>query len=278
MSFTRTVIPILKSIFQMWICLLPIHFGGLLMAHANTSVEINALQRQQPIHIVIDPGHGGTDNGAVYGGVREADLTLAVSKKLQQLLKNDFQVSMTRDADKTLPLQERLNSSPTKNIDLFISIHANATKDGRAKGVELFFQNQLPPDEDSQYLASIENQFQEQSQLQNANESLQPNKKAEVLAILEDLKRQNRIRESQRLSIAMAKQWPKINTHSIKQAPFYVISQNSVPSVLIEIGFLSHEKERKMLVSEAYQNEIARKIYAGVQSYLIKNSASAPLK
>lgn len=244
---------------------------------ANKS-EANSVLKK--IKIMIDPGHGGTDNGAVYGGTREADLTLSVSQKLQKILlkESHYDVQMTRTTDKTLSLQERLNFEK-QSWDLFISIHANATKDGKAKGLEFYFQNQLPPDEDSKYLASVENQILEQTQ-QNNPQELNPNKKAEIMAIVEDLKRQNRIRESQKLSMSIAQQWTNdtLKSNLIKQAPFYVISQNSSPSVLIEMGFLSHPNERKKLLSESYQQELAQKIYTGIQNYLIKNSAASVMK
>ncbi|MNK12100.1 N-acetylmuramoyl-L-alanine amidase AmiC precursor [compost metagenome] len=222
-------------------------------------------------HIMLDPGHGGVDTGAVYNSARESDLVLKVALKLKDLLdkKSDFQVSITRTKDHMLSLPERVKVAESSKADLFVSLHANAAIDQRARGVEFFFQNNLPPDEESLFLASQENQA-----LLASSESVhlgdEPSKKGDVAAILEDLHRQNRIESSLRLTQSLTDVWHREGQGSqvsIKQAPFYVISKTSMPSVLIEIGFLSNPKEAKKLLSADYQNQLAQKIYSALVSY-----------
>lgn len=225
------------------------------------------------LHIMLDPGHGGVDTGAVYSGAKEADLVLKVAQKLQALLEKDnqFTVSMTRTHDRNLGLPERVKMAENSKVDLFVSLHANAASDQRAKGVEFFFQNNLPPDEDALFLASQENQMiLNRRELQEISGGEELSKKGDVAAIVEDLQRQNRMNSSLRLTQTLTNVWESDSSAAqatIKQAPFYVISKTSMPSVLIEIGFLTNPKEVKKLVSANYQSDLAQKIYNALQSY-----------
>jgi N-acetylmuramoyl-L-alanine amidase len=221
-------------------------------------------------HIVLDPGHGGIDTGAVYGSAKESDLVLKVALKLKAALEKnpEFKVSLTRAGDRPIALPDRVKIAENLNADLFVSLHANAALDQRARGVEFFFQNHLPPDEDSLFLAAQENQA-----LSNSRETItsdEPSKKSDVAAIIEDLHRQNRIYSSLKLSQTLARIWDQgtiLAPATIKQAPFYVISKTSMPSVLIEIGFLSNPKESKKLLTADYQGKVADKIYDALVSY-----------
>lgn len=221
-------------------------------------------------HIMLDPGHGGVDTGAVYNSTKESELVLKVALKLKDLLaqNSDFNVSITRTRDNMLSLPERVKMAEGSKVDLFVSLHANAAVDQRARGVEFFFQNNLPPDEESLFLASQENQTMIASEA--VVEGDEPSKKGDVAAILEDLHRQNRIESSLKLTQTLTHVWEQSGEKvgaTIKQAPFYVISKTSMPSVLIEIGFLSNPREAKKLVSTDYQNGLAQKIYSALVSY-----------
>lgn len=221
---------------------------------------------------MLDPGHGGIDRGAVYGPAKEADLVLTVAEKLKTLLEKDpqFKVTLTRNLNKSLSLPQRVAMAEQVKADIFVSLHANAAADQRAKGVEFFFQNYLPPDEESLYLASQENQI-----VTNGNEVLDIpvedlSKKSDVTAIIEDLNRQHRIQSSLRLSQTLNTIWTndaKSPQAVIKQAPFYVLSKTSMPSVLIEIGFLTNPTEAKKLLTAEYQKNLAQKIYSALLTY-----------
>ncbi|MEN0057378.1 MAG: N-acetylmuramoyl-L-alanine amidase [Bdellovibrio sp.] len=228
----------------------------------------------QALHIVLDPGHGGVDKGAVYGSTKEADLVLKVANRLKELLETDpqFRVTMTRTQDRNISLQERVNMAEQAKADLFVSLHANAATDQRARGVEFFFQNSLPPDEESLYLAAQENQnaLRQESVGTKDTSASELSKKSDVAAIVEDLQRQHRLHSSLRLTQTLTRVWSEDRaaaSASIKQAPFFVISKTSMPSVLIEIGFLSNPRESQKLLNTAYQKDLAQKIYNALGAY-----------
>lgn len=225
--------------------------------------------------VFIDPGHGGADRGAVYGGVKESDLVLSVGQKLRDLLSKDprFTVRLSRQADSSLGLQERIDMAEAFKADLIISLHANAAMDTRAKGVELFIKNPLASEEENLYLAHQESQI---IQNRSSRRSDYLSKTGDVAAILDDLHRQNKFFKSLELTEIMKSIWqnhnPKVSVN-IKQAPFYIISHSHIPAVLVEIGFLSHAQESKQLKDPRYQNQIAEIIQRSVTQYLkAKNS------
>lgn len=225
------------------------------------------------LHIMLDPGHGGVDTGAVHGAAKEADLVLKVAQRLKTLLEKDtqFQVTLTRAQDRNISLPARVKMAETAKADLFVSLHANAASDQRAKGVEFFFQNNLPPDEESLFLASQENQMiLNNKEIRDISGGDELSKKGDIAAILEDLHRQNRMVSSLRLTKTLTHVWNNDENApqaTIKQAPFYVISKTSMPSVLIEIGFLTNPREAKKLLTTDYQNDLAQKIYSALLSY-----------
>lgn len=240
-------------------------------------VILGEISSASAFHIVLDPGHGGIDKGAVYGSAKEADLVLKVSQQLKKLLEKDpqFQVTLTRTEDRSLSLPQRVEIAEKKKADLFVSLHANAALDQRAKGVEFFFQNSLPPDEESLFLASQENQMMvNQVEIQTISGEDELSKKGDVAAIVEDLRRQNRMHQSLRLTQVLTKIWEtdaNAAPATIKQAPFYVVSKTSMPSVLIEIGFLTNPRESKQLLSSDYQQNLAQKIYSALSAYKEKS-------
>ena len=220
-------------------------------------------------HVVIDAGHGGVDTGATHEHQKESDIVLSVSKKLEELLKNDsrFRSSSTRTKDHFLSLEERVELANKSQADLFLSIHVNWSEDTSIKGPEIYFQNQLPPDEESLFLASRENQGKKVNSSRMASGS-----ESDLAAILEDLKRNTRIRQSGILSEKIEQAWPaeqryKKNKTTIRQAPFFVISNLNMPSCLIELGYISNSKDRELLTNEDYQKKLASAIYNGLINY-----------
>lgn len=235
------------------------HF--LLTATLLLSLPASALQ------VMIDPGHGGVDGGTSHSGMQEKDLVLKVAGYLKTLLAEDpqFSVQMTREKDMHLTLQERVKKAEKAQSDLFISLHANSNPDTRVKGIELYFQNSLPPDEESLVIADQENQAETGSDSkQQVHATDVPSKKGDIMAIVDDLHRQYRAKSSLKMTQLLSSDWP----HSaIRQAPFYVVSKTSMPAVLVEVGFLSHPEESKHLNTPKYQQEIAQKIYKAVVQY-----------
>jgi N-acetylmuramoyl-L-alanine amidase len=231
---------------------------------------------------MIDPGHGGKDTGAVRGPLKESDITLKVSLKLAALLKADarFKVGLTRSKDETLTLNRRTRISNDAKSDLFISIHLNSSSDPRAQGKEFYFQNQLPVDEDSMFLASRENADSDSTTAATQHESQTEERthdrltpQTDLRRIIEDLERNERIFSSNELAQLLYKSWidadkgHQSGSRAIRQAPFYVVSNVMAPSVLIELGFLTHQQEGPKLNSSVYQNELAQSIYRGLIKY-----------
>lgn len=222
---------------------------------------------------MIDPGHGGIDNGAVYFDAKESEVALKVSLELKKLLEKDgdFQVSMTRTDDSHVSLEERVKKAEQQKADIFLSLHANASKDQRARGVEFYFQNHLAADEESMYLANLENKMSEQFGREEADQSVSDlSKKSDVLAIVEDLKRNTKMRQSHRLSqklMQALESRQKLGSRIIRQAPFYVITKTRIPSVLVELGFISNPSEASQLQRPMYQKQLAERIFTGVKDY-----------
>lgn len=228
----------------------------------------------KPLHVVIDPGHGGADRGATRGKVQEADITLKVSLMLAHLLRRDpdFEVSLTRTKDSTLSLSERTRFARRTKADLFVSIHVNSSVDPRAHGVEFYFQNQLPPDEESMFLANKENQDEDLEKLDfyipdTIDTAGLSN---DVIHIIEDLVRNWRIRSSSQLSQWFSKTWTgtrKSKSYTIRQAPFFVVKHSPTPSALVELGFLSNRHDVKKLVRSSYQSQMARSLHQGLRKF-----------
>jgi N-acetylmuramoyl-L-alanine amidase len=223
----------------------------------------------QALTVAVDAGHGGIDHGATLGKVRESEVVLGVSQQLTALINQDpqFHAFLTREDDHGMELHQRVRVAKKNNTQLFISIHANSSPDPKSQGMELYFRNELEPDQESLRLASQENQEAETEEF-----ALKKNKRAgDLQSILQDLKRSANSLKSYELSWHILRHWnvpfSKARNQAIKQGPFHVINQQDYPSVLVEIGFVTNDKEAKRLMSADYQKEIARSIYAGLKDF-----------
>lgn len=231
-----------------------------------------SLAATQPFHVMIDPGHGGIDTGAVKGKLKESEIALKVSLKLAELLRNDlrFKVSLTRERNETVTLPERTKIAKDAGADLFLSVHLNSSTDSRVHGKEFYFQNQLPADEEAMFLASRENA---ETAIEDEGNKEKITSKSDLKRIVEDLKRNHRIVASSELSKKLVETWTvpgsgrKPVSRSIRQAPFYVVSNNNAPSVLVEIGYLTHPHEGPKLASGDYQEELAKSLYNGLVKF-----------
>lgn len=229
------------------------------------SLETRALK------VVIDPGHGGSDVGAHRNGVNESQITLKISKMLAKRLKGtEFQPHLTRSEDINLGLKERVDFAHEIKADIFLSIHANASPDKRAKGAEFYFQNQLEPSEAARYLAHQETQLNQALSVERTASMVQPHWPQSLKAIFFDLLDQSRIRQSFLLSRSLREKWQgrkKPKSLSLRQAPFQVVSQTEIPSTLVEIGFLTNPTDFKDLQSERYQQRVVDSLVQGLQDY-----------
>ena len=215
--------------------------------------------------IVLDPGHGGKDKGAISPNkVYEKDIVLAIAKHLKKDLeeKTGCEVILTRTKDSFLSLEERTAIANSQKADLFISIHTNAHEDKQYHGIETYFLN-LSKDKESARVAALEN-------------ATSTKKVSDLEAILHDLLLNTKINESARLAKEVQKctvrtikrDYENIRDLGTKQAPFYVLLGAEMPSILIETAFLTNAQEEKRLKDSAFQDKLAKGITAGIESYI----------
>lgn len=227
---------------------------------------------ERTTRIVIDPGHGGEDPGAIGpSGLQEKDIVLSVGNKLGSILKEQpgVEVIYTRDSDIFIPLNERTEIANSKKADLFISIHANASPKKNTRGIETYFLN-WTNDEEAMRVAARENKisFQKMEEMQG-----------DLQMILEDLARKNKNEESMKLASnvqnamvnTLKKRYSRIEDLGVKYALFYVLVGAEMPSILVEIAFISNHEEENRLSNDQYKNKIAEAIASGVNSYITQS-------
>lgn len=220
--------------------------------------------------VMIDPGHGGADPGAVSGRIYEKHITLAVSKELRRQLEETgkYRVVMTRDSDKYIRLHERLNMARQERADLFISIHADKIDRVNVRGASVYTLSRQASDAETARLAERENSAGVVAGVDLASES------EDVAGILLDLAMREKMNESSLLAkfleSAFRSKNVKLLPNSHRSAGFAVLKAPDVPSVLIEIGFLSNPAEAKMLGSAEFQRRISGAIVDGVDAYFRK--------
>lgn len=214
--------------------------------------------------VVIDPGHGGHDTGAIgKGGTREKDITLAISQKLAaELRERGLEVILTRDEDRYVRLEDRAAFANEARGDLFISIHCNSAPSRKLHGVETYTLN-ISSDRYSIRLAARENASTEKGI-------------SDLQFILADLATKANTGESSRLANQvqkslvgqLSKEYTGIKDLGHKEALFYVLLGVKMPAILVETAFLSHAEEEKRLASEEYQDDVAHAIAQGVEDFL----------
>ncbi|WP_345991967.1 N-acetylmuramoyl-L-alanine amidase [Sulfurimonas sp. HSL-1716] len=221
--------------------------------------------------IVVDPGHGGKDSGAIgYRHYYEKNLVLSIAKELTQTLKKrGYKVYMTRDRDIFIKLKERTAYANRKDADLFISIHANAvcsSKAEKACGIETYF---LSPSRSARATSVAE--------LENSADLSDMNGygKTTFLKFTTNL---NRI-ASNKLAIDLQrgmlgnlrKHHKGVIDAGVREGPFWVLVGAQMPAVLVEVGFITNPEEAKKLVNKTYEKHLAEGIANGVESYFINN-------
>jgi N-acetylmuramoyl-L-alanine amidase len=215
--------------------------------------------------IIIDAGHGGKDKGAIgKNNTYEKTLTLKIAKKLSQKIQQELklQTVLTRDSDHFIPLEERTAIANTKHADLFVSIHINASPNPLAEGIETYFLN-LATDEESIRVAAFEN-------------ATSSRRISDMQKILKDLMLNSKIDESNRLAnhvqhslvLAMNEKYSPIKNLGVKQAPFYVLIGAQMPAVLVEVSFISNDRERDRLCQEEYLDQVVEGLLKGIDSYI----------
>ncbi len=235
------------------------------MAKTNTSGQYS-LARQLGLkvrRIVLDPGHGGNDPGAMRSGMKEKDITLDVSHKLKSILEEEYgyEVLMTRIEDSYVPLEERTAFANSKSADLFVSVHVNSSRNKKAKGIETYYLNFATTPE-AMEVAARENAISEKNmgELQKLTTAIALNTKIEESRDFAELIQTHLVGHLQ-------KGYTPSNL-GVKQAPFYVLIGAQMPSILAEISFISNEGECNLLETSNYRHSIAQGLARGIKSYV----------
>ena len=215
--------------------------------------------------IIIDPGHGGKDPGAMAFGLKEKDIVLNIAKKLAPILQQKIgcKVTLTRDSDIFIPLEERTAIANTSGADLFISLHINAHSSQDIRGLETYYLD-LSTNAEAMRVAARENSTSthQMSDLQDILSEIMSNSK---------LDESSRLAESVHASILngmKGKDYHSIKNLGIKQAPFYVLIGAQMPAILVEIAFISNKADADNLVNDDFIDEIASQITQGVINYV----------
>lgn len=218
--------------------------------------------------IMLDPGHGGIDPGAVgRQGAKEKHVVLAIAKNLHTvLLRQGYQVMLTRDTDIFIPLYQRVEIAHQQGAELFMSIHADGFTHPSASGASVFaLSNRGASSAMASYLAKRENAADDV-----AGNKVKQQDEHYLQQVLFDLVQTNTIKNSLTLGASILKKIAPVHSlHSktTEQAAFVVLKSPSVPSVLVETSFITNPREEKLLESTAFQRKIATAIADGVVSY-----------
>lgn len=215
--------------------------------------------------IVLDPGHGGKDPGAVgKNGLKEKDVTLKLARMLREKLTNEAgaKVILTRDSDVFIPLEERTAIANSQEADLFVSIHINAAPRRTASGIETYILS-LSNNEDARRVAARENATSTRSVsdlefiLNDLIKTAKTNDSAKLAAVVQD-----------NLVAGLRKKFDSIRSNGVKGAPFYVLVGTKMPAILVEVSFISNPEEERRLKDEAYLREVVEGIAAGIMHYM----------
>jgi N-acetylmuramoyl-L-alanine amidase len=231
----------------------------------NEVVFYNKIIKQVNL-IVIDPGHGGIDPGAVgKKGLYEKDVNLGIAKELKKFISDSLKIKilLTREKDIYLSLNERTNIANRNSADLFVSIHCNASKKktSKAKGFETFFLSEAKTDE-ARAAAALENAALRFDGIEPTDE---------VSLILYDLAQSAYLEESNLFAEfiqASAEKYLSIPSRGVSQAGFYVLRGAFMPSVLIESAFISDLQEEKLLRQKSFRKKLAYCIFKGIKNFI----------
>lgn len=213
--------------------------------------------------IVIDPGHGGHDPGTVAKGLTEAALTLDIALRLEKLLQKEFgvEVVLTRRTDVYIPLEERTAIANRQSADLFLSIHANSSRNDTARGIETYFLS-FASSPEAEAVAALENSASEREmhQLPDIIKAISLNNKLDESRDLAGM-----VQEA--LVGTLRKTNKDVRSRGVKKAPFVVLIGAAMPSVLAEISFITNKQELQLLKTAAYKDRIAQALYNAVLRY-----------
>ena len=228
--------------------------------------------------IVLDPGHGGIDPGAVVDGAHEADLMLSLAREIRDILRKSdgVQVHLTRDKDVFVSLEDRISTAHALSADLLISLHADIVTDGQAFGTTVYTLSETASDEATAKLALRHDRGEILFgvDLSGADD--------EVTGILIDLARLQTSPRSQELAVtvvdAVLMEFGRVNSRPIRHANFSVLKAPNIPSILIEAGFMSSKQDLENLKSPEWRTRFSRALVAGILDWYLSDAALAHLR
>lgn len=217
---------------------------------------------KRTFRVLLDPGHGGHDKGArSEAGLLEKNLCLDVASRVASALNASakirgvpMEVRLTRSSDRFVTLRDRVLTANEWKADLFISIHANAAPSPAPSGFEIYFLSTEASDNHTRYLVEKEN---------SVDEKVPPG----VLSILSDLQRTNHIQESGQLARQFFRRMSRslrANVRGVRQGPFTVLNGTEMPAILIEIGYLTNERDAAELARQGYLNRLVGAISSSI--------------
>ena len=225
--------------------------------------------KNKPV-IVIDPGHGGIDPGSTSGRIFEKYITLEVAKVIESHLKTlgRYKVFLTRRNDKFIRLRKRISIAKLRGANLFISLHADAIKNKRVRGFSIYTLSEKASDKEAADLARKENKADVIAGVDLSAESPM------VSDILIDLRQRNTMNEASKFAVGLVRHIRKVTkslSNAHRFAGFAVLKSPDIPSVLIEMGFLSNRADEKALLNPKYRANLARSIGKAVDEYFLRH-------
>lgn len=218
--------------------------------------------------IVVDPGHGGVDPGAVgIGGVFEKDITLATARELRRQLEatGRYRVRLTRDADTFIPLRDRVAIAREAGAALFVSLHADSIGSNAIRGLSVYTLSDKASDREAEALAAKENRVDAIAGINLASETDQ------VASILIDLAQRDTMNQSRRFATMaldhLGREVRILPNRPHRQAGFAVLTAPDVPSILVEMGYLSSKEDANLLTTPAHRERLSRALSRGIDSY-----------
>lgn len=224
-------------------------------------------QSQSKKIIVLDPGHGGQDPGAIgYSGVYEKNITFAMAKELKEILdaSGRYKVYLTRNKDVFIPLRERVRIARRYEADLFLSIHADSARNKNATGLSVYTLSETASDKEAAALAERENKADVIAGLNFAEHSKEV---SDILINLAQRETMNRSSEFATFMVQEMKKSVKLVSNTHRFAGFAVLKGPDVPAVLLEMGYLSNRNEEKLLKQKSYRRKLATSTKKALDKY-----------
>ena len=232
-------------------------------------------KKERIAFIILDPGHGGKDPGAIgKGGLKEKTITLQLSKKTESFLKKKLDhiyIKTTRNNDRFIELAERAefaNRQLKKGVNgIFVSIHVNASISSRIKGFETYFLSQNPTNEEARKTAALENNVIILEKDTHGGKKYDDVDYIEALMMTTQIQKESSMLASS-IQKSLGKNVREFKSRGVHKADFFVLRGALMPAVLVEVGFITNRKEANLLKTDKYQNKIVEGVGEGIINFI----------